>query len=66
MFKAGTKCKNDFTDERQVINRVTAVLAYFLWKLATVFHRIRIKGKCKGDFDFQSPEFTSCVAGSSG
>lgn len=45
MFKAGTKSKSDFTDERQVINSITAVLAYFIWKLSPVFYRIKIKGK---------------------
>lgn len=45
MLKAGTECKSDFTDERQVINSITAVLAYFLWELSTIFYRITIKGK---------------------
>lgn len=45
MFKAGTKSKSDFTDERHVINNITAVLAYILWKLYTVFYRMIIKRK---------------------
>lgn len=45
MFKADSKCKSDFTDERQVISTATAVLAYFLWKLSSIFYRIRIKVK---------------------
>jgi len=45
MFKAGTKFKSDFTEETQVINSVTAVVAYFLQKLSTLFSRITTNGK---------------------